>query len=274
MARTSTVVKSQHPTIIAAHKSPTYRVKSVDFEAVCRTNQHQLLGPRKQHSASYDACFVGNCFCCDHCVWSPINPQWNDPSTARQPRSRPFCRQFVQNLHLYITILLLGSLDGIFLYFDASFLWVAIHPAVIICSQVLLLLVLITLLTTACTDPGIVTPSTPDEVRALERAYKIPRYAFTANYVPQVRPKEVLIGGHVFKLKYCFTCRFFRPSRTVHCSTCNVCVDTFDHHCPWIGNCVGRRDYRVFFLFLNLLSLLGIYIGACTLAHLILCKYE
>lgn len=80
----------------------------------------------------------------------------------------------------------------------------------------------------------------------------------------------MLVYGQPLKLKFCYTCRFFRPPRAVHCSTCNVCVDNFDHHCPWIGNCVGRRNYRCFFLFLLSLASLGIFIGASVLTHLIL----
>ncbi|TSK14476.1 UDP-N-acetylhexosamine pyrophosphorylase-like protein 1 [Bagarius yarrelli] len=45
-------------------------------------------------------------------------------------------------------------------------------------------------------------------------------------------------------------CDLQQPMRSKHCQTCQHCVRRYDHHCPWIENCVGERNHRWFVLYL------------------------
>ena len=41
-----------------------------------------------------------------------------------------------------------------------------------------------------------------------------------------------------------------QPKRAKHCHTCNRCVHRLDHHCLWLGNCVGEGNHRLFIAYL------------------------
>ena len=73
----------------------------------------------------------------------------------------------------------------------------------------------------------------------------------------KIKSKRIIqsnIRGFIKKIKFCETCILYRPPKTSHCKYCDSCVEKFDHHCFWIGNCVGKNNYNDFFKFL--LSLL------------------
>lgn len=70
-------------------------------------------------------------------------------------------------------------------------------------------------------------------------------------------------------LKYCETCLIFRPQRAAHCNLCNNCVGEFDHHCMWLGTCIGKNNYAHFMSFVSSLNLLILYVLATTIAHLV-----
>lgn len=59
-----------------------------------------------------------------------------------------------------------------------------------------------------------------------------------------------LLAGNWSQL--CATCKIVRPLRAKHCSTCDRCVEQFDHHCPWVSNCIGKKNKWDFFAFLVL----------------------
>lgn len=64
----------------------------------------------------------------------------------------------------------------------------------------------------------------------------------------------------LYRFKFCETCMIFRPQRTAHCNVCDNCVLKFDHHCIWLGTCVGKRNYKYFIRFVGLLFVYAVYV--------------
>ncbi|EWC76632.1 hypothetical protein C923_02700, partial [Plasmodium falciparum UGT5.1] len=56
--------------------------------------------------------------------------------------------------------------------------------------------------------------------------------------------------------------------RSKHCQMCKRCVRTFDHHCPWINNCVAENN-RSFFLLYLYFELFTIWCSIKFISHVV-----
>ena len=93
-----------------------------------------------------------------------------------------------------------------------------------------------------CSDPGIIPRQRAD-------------YFYNTN-----KPiLKYVINGHLLTLNYCNSCSAYRPPRTSHCSLCDNCVQRFDHHCLWLGTCIGKRNYRYFYFLAESINLSALF---------------
>ena len=51
------------------------------------------------------------------------------------------------------------------------------------------------------------------------------------------RTRDVLIHGTQVKLKFCYTCKIFRPPRASHCGFCDNCVGMWNTHMTTVSVC-------------------------------------
>ena len=120
----------------------------------------------------------------------------------------------------------------------------------IVILSLLYIFQLVNMILGCCTDPGI-----------LPRQGK--HFYYTTN-----RPlQRKVIGGHYIILTYCYSCSLYRPPRTSHCSVCDNCVERFDHHCIWLGTCIGKRNYKYFYSLILSLFISGIFQIICAIYY-------
>ncbi|CAM9767520.1 unnamed protein product [Ectocarpus fasciculatus] len=82
--------------------------------------------------------------------------------------------------------------------------------------------------------------------------------AGTATSSVQVQRGATVGGGDAAAI--CGRCQIERPPGAVHCTLCGVCVQKLDHHCPFMGQCVGRKTLVPFYLFVVSVWSLIIYV--------------
>ena len=112
-------------------------------------------------------------------------------------------------------------------------------------TYIMLILSLLFLLLTGCSNPGIVTKDTVTaDIKILNSDDDMESLLPLGRRDPR-------------KDKYCSICNVDQPRGAEHCYDCGVCIEKLDHHCPWMGKCVGKRNMYVFIIF-----------NICLIAHL------
>ena len=92
-------------------------------------------------------------------------------------------------------------------------------------------------------SPGFLPSNIYNQV-SKKKSYK------NTNFPYKFKERFYVLKGRLYTIKSCYTCLIIRPLGSSHCGKCNRCIEKIDHHCPWLGNCIGINNYKYFYLFL------------------------
>ena len=120
----------------------------------------------------------------------------------------------------------------------------------------------------ACRDPGIVLLRTRRRQKILEDEEKgglikgdISRDSDEEGEEDEFKDKDgnkldsYEVGARKFRnrmrrtaMTYCKKCDYHLNAlrEAEHCATCDVCIYGHDHHCPWMGQCIGKKNWNAF----------------------------
>ena len=130
------------------------------------------------------------------------------------------------------------------------------------------------------TEPGYIKQNTTEYQESLKKVAKFWKFFFFKKkfFVNKIFKLQITFHSQNFTQadwnkslsKLCHTCKAIRPLRSSHCKCCNRCVLAFDHHCPYVQNCIGYNNRVKFFMFVfacSTLQILTVYLGFLQLSQ-------
>ncbi len=58
----------------------------------------------------------------------------------------------------------------------------------------------------------------------------------------------------------CTKCMSLRTQKAYHCEDCDVCIEEWDHHCVWVGKCIGRQNLIAFYVFIATIPIFFVFV--------------
>eukprot|EP00438_Fugacium_kawagutii_P001212 Skav223408 [mRNA] locus=scaffold350:92391:92831:- [translate_table: standard] len=123
--------------------------------------------------------------------------------------------------HWYCSILMLAFILGVGVFHCSTV--AAVGPLQLLAGLAVTSLSLISFLNCAFADPGVLQKNPEDQLPSLNE------------------------GNN----RTCQICQVVQPRGCQHCHFCQVCVLGHDHHCPWMGKCIGKKNLCAFYTFLT-----------------------
>ncbi|GLI77171.1 eukaryotic peptide chain release factor GTP-binding subunit [Penicillium ochrochloron] len=159
--------------------------------------------------------------------------------------------------------------SALFFAFSAPWLWQNVSPAIPILFAYVFYICFSSFVHASVVDPGIM-PRNVHPMPPMDTSNDPLSVGPPTNDWVMVKLATSDVAAMDVPVKYCKTCAIWRPPRCYHCRVCDNCVETLDHHCVWLNNCVGRRNYRYFFAFVSSCTILSLFLIGASLAHILL----